>query len=444
MGRDTLTGSRIREKRLIAGIRQADLARQIGISASYLNLIEHNRRRIGGKLLVGIARVLGVEPSMLTEGAEAALIATLKEAAADAEATKTTAGMVEIDRADEFAGRFPGWAEVLAAGHRRIALLERTVETLSDRLTHDPHLAASLHEVLSTAASIRSTASILAETGELEPQWRDRFHRNLNQDSRRLAESSKALVGYLDESDTSDGRRGVPQDEVEALFAAHGYHFSGLEDGRDTPESLTEAADVLTSDAARSMARVALEHYQRDATAMPLEQTVQALQQDGIDPVSLSRRFGSDLPTALRRLAAIPQDRMATEVGLVISDGAGSIVFRKPVSGFSMPRSGASCPLWPLFGALSRPMVPIRRKVSQLGRVVANFECLAVAWPQDTPDFDRDPHYRSIMLILPFTGGDADHKTEDNDVEPVGSTCRLCPLARCRARREPSILNEGF
>lgn len=83
MNRDSLTGSRIRERRVIAGLKQADLAQQAGISASYLNLIEHNRRRIGGKLLLNIAHVLGVEPSALTEGAEAALIAALREAAND-------------------------------------------------------------------------------------------------------------------------------------------------------------------------------------------------------------------------------------------------------------------------------------------------------------------------------------------------------------------------
>ena len=97
MPRDTLTGSRIRERRSMVGLRQADLAREVGISASYLNLIEHNRRRIGGKLLVDIAGVLGVEPSLLTEGAEAALIATLREAAADAGAATS-----DTDRADEF------------------------------------------------------------------------------------------------------------------------------------------------------------------------------------------------------------------------------------------------------------------------------------------------------------------------------------------------------
>ena len=44
-----LTGGRIRERRIALGLRQAELAPRAGISASYLNLIEHNRRRIGGK-----------------------------------------------------------------------------------------------------------------------------------------------------------------------------------------------------------------------------------------------------------------------------------------------------------------------------------------------------------------------------------------------------------
>ena len=62
MAREGLTGSRIRERRGIAGLKQAELANMVGISASYLNLIEHNRRRIGGKLLLNIAATLGVDP----------------------------------------------------------------------------------------------------------------------------------------------------------------------------------------------------------------------------------------------------------------------------------------------------------------------------------------------------------------------------------------------
>ena len=52
-----ITGTRVRERRIDRGIRQADLATSVGISPSYLNLIEHNRRRIAGKLLSQIAKL---------------------------------------------------------------------------------------------------------------------------------------------------------------------------------------------------------------------------------------------------------------------------------------------------------------------------------------------------------------------------------------------------
>ena len=96
-----------------------------------------------------------MEPQALTEGAEAALLASLREAAAQA-----GLGEAEAARADDFAARFPGWAEVLAARQRRIATLEQTVEALADRLTHDPQLATSMHELLSTAAPILSLLHI--------------------------------------------------------------------------------------------------------------------------------------------------------------------------------------------------------------------------------------------------------------------------------------------
>ena len=106
-----------------------------------------------------------------------------------------------------------------------------------------------------------------------------------------------------------------------------------------------------------------------------------------------------------------------------------------------MPRYGESCPLWPLYSALGRPLVPISRRVSQLGRSSAEFECLAVAWPHHMPDFDRDPVFRSVMLIRPVTGAPG---PADPPAQPVGSHCRVCPRRDCAARREPSILSEGF
>ncbi len=98
-----LTGARIRSRRLDRQISQSDLAARVGISASYLNLIEHNRRRIGGKILNDIARERVLEVAVLADGAERGLVEALRAAAA----SQAQAG-AETDQSEDFAARFPG------------------------------------------------------------------------------------------------------------------------------------------------------------------------------------------------------------------------------------------------------------------------------------------------------------------------------------------------
>ena len=100
MEKAPLTGSRIRSYRLERGIRQSELAAACEISASYLNLIEHNRRRIGGALLVRIARALDVDHSYLSGVAEVRLAAEI-DAAPTFYAVATTGPLSEIVTATE-------------------------------------------------------------------------------------------------------------------------------------------------------------------------------------------------------------------------------------------------------------------------------------------------------------------------------------------------------
>lgn len=429
--REGLTGSRIRERRVMAGLKQAELAQQSGISASYLNLIEHNRRRIGGKLLLNIAHALGVEPQALTEGAEAALIAALREAAEDA----GLAGP-EGDRADEFAGRFPGWAKVLATSQRRIDALEQTVEALSDRLAHDPQLATSMHELLSTAAAIRSTASILAETDSLQPEWRDRFHANIHEDSRRLSDSAQALVTYFDNSAETREVAHSPQAEVETFLAAHDYRFDALEQAgtpQDAIAALVGEAEALKTKAARHIATGVLQQIARDAAALPLNRLEGAVAERGHDPARLAQALEQPMGRVLRRLASLPD----LGAGLVVCDRAGSVTFAKSVEGFTVPRFGACCPLWPLFAVQGQPGLVMKSRVMQMGRGQAQFEAIATCEVQAAAAYNTPPLSQSVMLLLPVP-------SSASPAQPVGPTCRICPVEGCRARREPSILRDGL
>ncbi len=430
-----LTGTRIRERRLMLGIKQSALARTAGISAAYLNLIEHNRRRIGGKLLSDIAEALGADPAGLAGGADAAMVSALRDASASMADTAPETG-----RTEEFAGRFPGWAALLAAQHRRIGELERMVEALTDRMAHDPHLAASLHELLSTVTAINASASILVEPGQIEPEWRDRFHRNIHEDSQRLAETSQALVAYLDAADRETPAPGSPQEELEQWLEARDFHIAELELASPAPTAaiLSGAREISTA-AGRDLAMRHLERYRADAERMPLADFAPAAQECRFDPAALCARFGAGLAAVLRRIAALPTQAGQGRIGLVICDGSGTLTFRKPVPGFPLPRFGAACPLWPLYQALGRPAAPVRAVVEMPGRDAERFLSYAVAQPAGPATFDMPPVYEATMLVLP-----ADRAAlPDIPALAIGTSCRICPQARCSARREPSILSEA-
>ncbi len=423
-----LTGSRVRERRLAAGIGQADLARAVGISASYLNLIEHNRRNISDAVLTKLARVLGVEPTVLAEGAEGAAAQDLRAAGAVGLASKP-----EMDRIDELLGRFPGWADLLAEQYRRIGHLERMVAALNDRISHDPHLSQALHEVLSAVSSVRSTSAILAETEDIEPEWRARFHGNLHADSERLAIGAEALVAYLDGSEQeADTGLAAPQEELEAWLAAHNWHFDALEAGGGGPEALAAEMLALASGGARVLARQWVAQAALDAKALPLAAFEVALRKDS-DPLRLARVFGCDVLAVFRRLAF----RKGSVLGLVMCDGAGGLLMRKPVEGFSLPRHGTACPLWPLYTALSRPTQPVESLVEMPGLAPQHFTLRAYC-AVDYPSGFGGPEVRDAAMLIEKTSAEAARGA----AVPVGSTCRICPRKDCVARREPSIISE--
>lgn len=421
-----LTGSRIRARRVDLGLRQAEVARRAGISASYLNLIEHNRRRIAGRLLNDIARALDVEASQLTEGTAAVQIDKLRAAAAG-----FPAAQAEDVRTEEFAGRFPGWSRVVVAQSARIALLEGRVKALTDRLMHDPQLATSLHEVLSAATAIRSTASILAGGEAIDVDWQARFHRNIHADSQRLAESSRRLVAYLDSPVDESGAGPLsPLEEAEAWLDTNGAHIAALEEGLSVAQTL---AGTQLRGAARELLGTHFERYAQDVAALPLAPFAKAAREVDHDPAALCDRFEADPATVLRRLATLPAGDHP-EMGLVICDASGALSYIKPVEGVALPRGGAACPLWPVFAALGQQGRAIRAIVALPGEPARRFLCHAIAGPRGGARFGGTQIVEAVMLIRPWTVATGPAP------EPVGIGCRVCARTGCNARREPSVI----
>ena len=423
-----LVGSRIREKRLDRGLRQAAVAETVGISPSYLNLIEHNRRRIGGKLLADLARVLDVDTSLLADGVNRETLDQMRGAAA------TMGGAIEVDRTEELAARYPGWGALIAAQARKIATLEERSRILTDRISYDPHLAGSLHEVISAVSAIRSSASILVGPEELDQDWQRRFHENIHTDSVRLASSSEALIAYLEAPEGVLEQSGSPFEVVESYLEQTAFHIAPLEEGVD-PAVVLQQSEL--EEPARSVLSGVLQRYAADVAQLPLATFEKACRKHNYDPAMLAQTFGVPLPVAMRRLAQLPPHNGHPPLGLVICDAAGALTFIKSVPGFTMPRSGGACPLWPLYGALSRPHQPIRLDVEMPGRNPTRFLCFALAESIGPTPFDAPPVLQSMMLVMP------DSPEPVATPHPVGVSCRICPRNNCPSRREPALRGMG-
>ena len=416
MTRPPPTGSRIRERRLARGIKQAALAKQVGISASYLNLIEHDRRAIGGALLGRIARALDLPVSQLSPEADDALTSSLRAAGA----AQGLEGAV-LDQAGEIARRHPDWARAAVTQAETVAAHARTIEAMSDRLSHDPALAAALHEVLSAVSVVRSTASILAGTPEIDPNWLRRFHAILDADSRRLAQGAEAVVGYLDRAGVG-GAGGLLPAEVAARI------LDGLDDGLRA--ALEEGDAGAISDLVASVpdpAAARLVEAQLRADARDAERLPAVLVDAAEGPEALVEAAQGDLGLVLRRIGLRAEGR-----GLVVCDAAGAVLRRRAVAGFALPVMGAGCPLWPLFAALSRPGQPLRQAIETPDG--ARWMAHAIATREGPVGWDAEPVVRATMLLTRDDGG-------TGDARPVGPGCRTCPRGTCAARREPSVLS---
>ncbi|MEC9345416.1 MAG: short-chain fatty acyl-CoA regulator family protein [Pseudomonadota bacterium] len=219
-------GLRIRERRKAMRITQVDLARRAGISASYLNLIEADRRAIGGALLQRIADALDLEVDALDGMAERRLVERLGELVFDPALRRLN---IEPASATRLVSRHPDWATALLTLARERRDLQQYAVALTDRLERDPVLARAVHQVLNHVASVRSTTEILDTVPDLTEDQRGRFVDIILSESGALSELAQMLVVEL-EAGTRGPRSLSPADEVDDLFMEARSHFPVLED----------------------------------------------------------------------------------------------------------------------------------------------------------------------------------------------------------------------
>lgn len=458
-----ILGARIRQRRRELGISQIELARQIGISPSYMNLIEWNKRPIAGNLLRRIAETLQLTVDQLDGASERRLMEALLELAGQPSLQPLG---IEKNHTGEFIGRFPGWARGIAALARSEREATERARTLSDRLSNDPFLGEAVHRMLTRIAAIRSAVEILTDYDDLPADRRERFFQIVREESNVLSDVGQALATYLDKADEAD-RILTPVDEVEALFDRRDNRFAEIEaaaeplsvvlsdlhpaarqarardlvDGRLIPtiETVMAASAELKTSAALARARRALKDYAVGAVLMPMN--VFAAQSAALryDMEALAGAFSADVETVCRRLTALPDGDGIPAFGYLRANAAGTIVEMFGLRGLAVPRYAAACPLWVLYRAQQSPEAVFRQRALFPSGI--RFVFVARARHSGPSGFGRPHHYLTDMVTMTEEDSFCTVYAPDPAalVEEVGPSCRLCPRHNCEHRADDPL-----
>lgn len=493
-----LTGRKIRTHRRAAGLTQGQLASRIGISPSYLNLIEANKRSIADGLLERIAAGLGIARIELDDTSEWRIVDAINELVADPELGGSADHSQTVA---DFVGRYPQWADLLLRLHRAYVDRNQAVLALADRLSRDPFLGESVHRILTNVTAIRSASEILEKDDDLSEAQRRRFLAIVAADSERLSTAARSLAEFFDNADMRV-RSGTAMENVDTFIFESHNHFAGLEQAAegflrenarsgishraqvemlvgkyedviaqpaggipeaarsrrfrvlkamsaslagDTVSTLVQASPWLGSEAARALANSALQAYFAAAVLMPYEPFLEAAERWRYDLDALSSGFDVSYEQAAHRLATLRRPGAeGVHFAFMRSDPSGYVTKRLSLQRLPLPRYSNACPLWVIYSAFQNAGSTARAYGALPSGDRFLFFARAVEKGPQAVTFPR--HLLSIMLACPDSEAgrvvysDGIDQANPQTTVPVGTTCRLCPRQNCGHRQEEALV----
>ncbi|MFB6806936.1 short-chain fatty acyl-CoA regulator family protein [Streptomyces sp. NPDC056387] len=444
----TYAGARLRRLREERRMSQAELARMLGISPSYLNQMEHDSRPLTVPVLLRLTEAFGVDPGFFSERDTSRLVADLREALANevADARVSPSDLAEL------AARMPAVASVLLdLGRRSQVLAERLADTADGRdagpggprsprspheeireffyrrqnYLHDTDLAA---EDLAREIGIRPGDVIRALTRRLAEEHGirvsadcDRLHR-YDAASRVLHLSNRLRPGQ------------------QAFRMA--TQLALLEYG-DALDRLA-AEDFEAGSPAHSLARIGVANYFAAALVLPYRAFHTAAEEFRYDIERLTDHFGVGYETVCHRLSTLQRPRLrGVPFSFVRVDRAGNMSKRQSATGFHFSRAGGTCPLWNVYEAFASPgrihvqvaAMPDGQRHLWTARAVTRHRG---GWgePGKTFAIGLGCEVRHASRLVYADGLDLDNTAA---ATPIGMGCRLCERLDCPQRAVPPL-----
>ena len=446
--RKIFAGARVKRLRMRLALSQTQMAADLGVSPSYLNLIERDQRPLTVQVLLKLSSVYGIDVGELSGEDRAATGERLREVFSDPLLAGELASPSELSEL----------AEAAPNAARGVARLHEAYREALERLSDLSQLMAAGGDAPPEAAARLPYAQALAYFEEAGP-WFPELEETAEAIAERLQprdDPAAALKAHLRDAFGVDTRI-LPSHVMaveQARYDRHSLRFfiservplierpflmarqAALLGHRELLDTMTGSAGLTEPEAAR-IVRLGFARRLAEAMLAPAPRFAEAARSTGCDLVRLSERFVLRPSRIMARLAALGAGGSGLPAAfVVVMDESGGVLSRVPGAGFPFPRLGPLCARLPLFDAL-RPGQPQRAEL-----VLPDGSAFLVAATAEEGEWREHLPPPRRLAMIGFRREEAGVLAQGwpaLSARPIGVTCRLCERLDCAHRVHPPV-----
>ncbi len=451
---DLKIGPKIKAFRRQLGLQANKFAEQLGISPTYLNLIEGGKRKIDGNLLIKISKELRVELSDLTSKSDINLENNISELLDDQLFEDLDILGPEVK---DLVSTNPKIARALIKlgdnFKQKDHEIVNKVENISGKII-DSRKAAFPGEVIS---------DFLQENKNYFPKLEEFANSIFNKVQKNNRTRYIALCDYLKKEYSISVRDVIPEEgkpfskifnkskkelllsdynslETKKLHAAAQIAQEG---------AINIISDYLSnfnfpSDESKRLTQVALLNYCGAAILMPYKLFHNECKKLKYDLELLQNTFATSFEQVAHRVTCLQDPKLpGIPFHMLRTDIAGNISKRFSLSGIEIPRYGGACPRWNVYSAFTRPGV-IQAAVSKMTNG-EKYVCIARTVEKGVGRYGQSKSILSIGLGCEAKYAKEFVYTENLDISdkkteiPIGVSCRTCDRLDCSQRAFPPL-----
>jgi predicted transcriptional regulator/DNA-binding XRE family transcriptional regulator len=446
-------GPRFRRMRRQLGLSQTQMAAGLGISPSYVNLIERNQRPVTAQILLRLAETYDIDLRDLAAADEDRFFAELNEVFSDPLFRPLDVPKHELR---DLAELCPGVTHALQRLYAAYVEARRGESLAAAHLgTRDEAALPPSNPVERVRNLIEAERNYFPDLETAAEQVRDEIAASDDDLFRALSELLRERYGTA--------VRVLPIEVMRETLRRYDRHRRQLllSEMLDAPGRVFQVAFQLglthasaAIDAAvsrhadldeptRRLYRITLANYFAAAMMMPYTRFHAAAESLGYDLAVLARRFGASFEQVCHRLTTLQRPTArGIPFFMLRVDHAGNVSKRFSSGTFPFSKFGGTCPLWNVHATFDSPGRIITQIIelpdgSRYFSIAQTVRRPAAPHPQPQPRYAiglgceiKYADRLAYSLGLNLNAAEA---------TPIGVNCRLCERENCSQRAEPPV-----